>query len=153
MKDRQENFKERCRQAGLKITPQRIEVYKALTATSAHPSVEMVYDTVRKVLPEISLDTVNRTLNTFAEIGLAFVVPGWGDVKRFDGNVHSHQHFRCVKCRRVIDYEDDTIEKIEVPASLEGKCKILRKSFCLEGLCENCRSHPKTCFDGENEIF
>ena len=60
-------FYERSRQVGLKITPQRLAVYKALIQTDTHPTAEEVYQMVRQELPNISLDTVNRTLLTPAE--------------------------------------------------------------------------------------
>jgi Fur family peroxide stress response transcriptional regulator len=77
----------RCREAGLKITPQRLAVYKVLLGSAEHPSAEAVFRKAREVLPNISLDTVNRTLLTLSEIGAALVVEGSGDAKRFDGNL------------------------------------------------------------------
>ena len=65
-------FVQNCRRNGLKITPQRMAVYKTLLESKEHPSAEMVWGYVRRLFPGISLDTVNRTLLTLAEIGSAF---------------------------------------------------------------------------------
>ncbi|MHC4572632.1 MAG: Fur family transcriptional regulator [Planctomycetota bacterium] len=126
-------FRTRCLRAGLKITPQRIAVYKALTHTNDHPSAEMLFKAVRKALPNISLDTVDRTLLTLTEIGAALFVEGSGDSKRFDANSESHQHFKCVKCRRIFDFHHEPFDEIEVPASIKKKFTVLRKTVCLEG--------------------
>jgi len=133
-----EIFCNHCRQNKLKITPQRIEVYKALIASGEHPSADSVYDKVRQVLPNISLDTVNRTLNTLSRIGAAFVVEGSGDVKRFDGNLESHQHFKCIKCRKIFDFRSEQFDNIQVPKKLEEQFKVLRTTVYVEGLCQAC---------------
>jgi Fur family peroxide stress response transcriptional regulator len=133
-----QTFYKLCKKQGLKITPQRIEVYKALAASSSHPSADEVYEKVKKVLPNVSLDTVNRTLNTLSDIGVAFVVEGSGDVKRFDGNLDSHQHFKCIKCRKIFDFQHAPFDNIEVPGELKEKFKILRTTVYMEGLCWMC---------------
>ena len=71
LKEKMESFERKCRKAGLKVTPQRSVVYKVLVRYEEHPSTEMVYRRARKILPNISLDTVNRTLLTLSEIGAA----------------------------------------------------------------------------------
>ena len=85
-------FKDTCRKAGLKITPQRLAVYQILVQSKDHPSAEVLYRKIREQMPNISLDTVNRTLLTLANIGVAFTVEGSGDVRRYDGNMENHQH-------------------------------------------------------------
>lgn len=131
-------FCNRCKEQGLKITPQRIEVYKALVASIEHPSADVVYDKVKKVLPNVSLDTVNRTLNTLSDIGVAFVVEGSGDVKRFDGNLGSHQHFKCIKCKKIFDFQHTPFDNIQVPRKLEEDFKVLRTTVYVEGACKMC---------------
>jgi Fur family peroxide stress response transcriptional regulator len=128
-----------CRERGLKVTPQRIAIYRELVGTNEHPSAETLYEKVRKVFPSISLDTVNRTLLTLKEIGAAFVVEGSGDAKRFDGDLEQHQHFKCVKCKRVVDFCHEPFNNIEVPQEMEEMFVVLRKSVYLEGICDFCR--------------
>jgi len=127
-----------CRKTGLRVTPQRIAIYRELIKTDEHPSAEMLYARVRKVYPNISLDTVNRTLLTLNEIGAAFVVEGSGDAKRFDGGLEKHQHFKCVKCKRVVDFRHEPFDNIAVPAEIEGRFTVLRKSVYIEGICDLC---------------
>jgi Fur family peroxide stress response transcriptional regulator len=132
-------FQARCRKAGLKVTPQRMAVYKVLLETKEHPSAEMVFQKARKVFPSISLDTVNRTLLTLSEIGAAFVVEGSGDAKRFDANLENHLHFKCVKCKRIIDFYHKPFDNIPVPKNIGKKFTVLRKTIYLEGICDLCR--------------
>jgi len=129
-----------CRRHGLKITPQRTEVYKILLGSADHPSAETVYQRAREILPNISLDTVNRTLATLVRIGAAFMVEGCGDVKRFDADMRNHQHFKCVSCKRIIDFSYKPFENVEVPAELSRRFKVLRAMVYVEGLCEACQA-------------
>ena len=134
-----ECFEGLCRQAGLRVTPQRIAVYKVLLNSKDHPSADCVYQQVRQDMGNISFDTVNRTLLTLSEIGAAFVVEGSGDVKRFDGNLEGHQHFKCIKCKKIIDFYHEPFNNIELPESVEEQFTVLRKTVLLEGLCRDCQ--------------
>ena len=131
-------FVDRCRKAGRKVTSQRIAVYRELIRADDHPSAERLYRKVKKLSPSISLDTVNRTLLTLYEMGEASIVEGTGDAKRFDAGTDRHQHFRCIKCKRIIDFHHKPFDDIKVPASISRKFTVLRKSVYLEGLCDRC---------------
>ena len=135
------SFEDRCRDNGLKITPQRIAVYKALVSTDTHPTAEEVHKMVRQEINNISLDTVNRTLLTLAEIGAAFQVEGTGQPRRYDGGLEDHQHFRCIKCSKVIDFHYEPFDNIEIPSQLQGQFEIMRKTVYLEGICKACRKN------------
>lgn len=135
------SFEDRCRENGLKITPQRVAVYKALISTDTHPTAEEVHKMVRQDIHNISLDTVNRTLLTLAEMGVAFQVEGTGQPRRYDGGLENHQHFRCIKCGKVIDFHYEPFDNIEVPQHLQGQFEIMRKTVYLEGICGTCRNN------------
>lgn len=139
MEQKIEYFFNLCREKGLKLTPQRIEIYKALLASKEHPSAETVYDEIHKKMPNVSFDTVNRTLNTLAEIGAAFIVEGTGDVRRFDADCRNHQHIKCVKCKKIFDFSHKSFENVQVPESIASNFKILRATVYIEGLCKTCQ--------------
>ncbi|MHC4149120.1 MAG: Fur family transcriptional regulator [Planctomycetota bacterium] len=138
LKEKIDACEARCRAAGLKVTPQRLAVFKALLEMGQHPSAEAVFRKVKQVFPSISLDTVNRTLLTLSEIGLAAVVEGSGDAKRFDGNLETHQHFKCVRCKRIVDFYHSPFENVKVPAGIGKKFTVLRKTVYIEGICDVC---------------
>jgi len=89
-------------------------------------------------MPSISFDTVNRTLVKLSEIGAAFVVEGTGDVKRFDGNLEDHQHFKCIKCKKIFDYHHRPFDDIDLPKEVTGRFKVMRKTVYVEGICDDC---------------
>lgn len=135
-------FHTRCHEMGLKITPQRTAVYKALLETNEHPSAETVFRQVRQVFPSISLDTVNRTLSTLSDLGMAFAVEGSGDAKRYDANLQNHQHFKCIRCKRIIDFHHEPFDRIDLPKSVRDQFTVVRKTVYLEGFCERCQDSP-----------
>jgi Fur family peroxide stress response transcriptional regulator len=137
--EKMDAFRARCRQSSLKVTPQRTAVYKALLESTDHPSADAVFRQVRRTFPSISLDTVNRTLLTLSDIGVAFVVEGSGDAKRFDANLENHQHFKCLKCKQIIDFHHEPFDRIDVPENLASRFTVLRKTVYLEGFCDACK--------------
>ena len=132
-------FQQRCRRECIRITPQRQAVFEALADSSDHPSAEMVYKKVSKRLPHISLDTVNRTLLLFAEKNIASVLPGSGTARRFDAHCEDHQHFKCIKCGRVIDFDHQGLDTLKLPTRISKNFIILRKTIYIEGICDRCR--------------
>jgi Fur family transcriptional regulator, peroxide stress response regulator len=133
------SFAEICREHGLNVTPQREAIYRELMSSSEHPSAVTLLARVREIFPNISLDTVNRTLLTFHEIGLVRVVESSGDPKRFDPNLEPHHHFRCVSCGRIVDFRHETYDRLEVPPEIAEKHLIREKVVHLKGICDRCR--------------
>ena len=132
-------MEERCREHGLKLTPQRNVIYREICKSGKHPSADMVYQAVKKKLPNISFNTVNRTVMTFAEIGLLNIVEGYGEPKRYDPNIGSHHHFRCVKCNRIVDFHNEGYDHLTVPDDIGKQYSVVNKRVVLEGLCDKCR--------------
>ncbi len=134
-----ERFQKICRKQKIKLTPQRLLIYEELLNTKTHPSTDMLYQQVVKIFPTISFDTVNRTLLTFHEIGLAEVVEGTGNPKRFDGNMNKHHHFQCMRCKKLVDIYDDSYDAIRIPQNIQEQFQVLRIAVHIEGLCEQCK--------------
>ena len=132
-------FFSKCREKNLKITPQRTTLFEEILSAADHPTAEAMYQRVRKRLPNISFDTVNRTLTTFAEFGIIRQVENRGSVKRYDPNVDPHHHFQCIKCHRIIDFVDANYDKLDSPRNLPQGLLVLDKRVVLEGLCDRCR--------------
>ena len=55
----------------LKLTPQRLAVYKYLMNTKEHPSAEVIYKAIQADFPTMSLATVYKALKTL-EITMIF---------------------------------------------------------------------------------
>ena len=135
---------EKLEDKGFRITPQRLGIFHFLVETESHPSAEMVYQEVRKKYPNISFDTVNRTLLCFYRKGLIKMVESGHGPRRFDANLRQHYHFRCMYCKRIIDFTSKEYDDIKVPADIRKKFKVLSQKIILEGICKECLKRGKT---------
>ncbi len=98
------NFKDMLKNAGLKPTFQRIKVLEHIDKLRySHPTAEMIYNSLHKELPIISLTTVYNAIHTFHKKGILNALTITGEEIRYDPNTDSHHHFLCSKCGRIID--------------------------------------------------
>ncbi|MFD3000765.1 Fur family transcriptional regulator [Pontibacter toksunensis] len=106
-------IRERIVASGLKATHQRIVVYEALMELHGkHPMAEEVYQHLKPANPSISLGTVYKTLDSFAEINLVHKVLSEEGGKRFDANTTVHSHIYCSNTKEIIDFEDAELDQL-----------------------------------------
>ena len=132
-------FREKSHEHGLRVTPQRLAIFSIIQKSNEHPNADSVFRKVRKIYSNISFDTVNRTLLTFARIGILKVVEGYGYPKRFDPKLDNHHHFHCTRCNNIIDFHEKAFDDIKIPGSLAQQYIITDKKVILEGICNKCR--------------
>jgi Fur family peroxide stress response transcriptional regulator len=99
----------RCRESGMNVTPQRIAVYRALLASTEHPTPEMLFNAVSPSMPTMSLATIYKSLEALQSLGLVREVPVVSDSRRYDANLEAHHHLVCEECGSVADYYSDRI--------------------------------------------
>ena len=114
-------FREKWREHSLKVTPQRTLIYKELLKSKNHPNADVLFSRVNKIFPDISLDTVKRTLLTFNNIGIVNIVEGYGEPRRFDPDIENHHHFRCVKCNSITDFDYNLDDNLKAPEEIHKK--------------------------------
>ncbi len=133
-----ENFIERCREEKFKVTPQRIEIFRALAATDEHPGVDEVYNRVRPQLPSVSKDTVYRTLALFEDIGVAIKVEQLCERVRYDADTAEHQHFLCERCGKIKDFQFRGVMELFAKGKLEEVGEVHSIVLQLRGICNEC---------------
>jgi len=136
-----QDFIDKCKAHNLKVTPQRMTIYQELLASTAHPTVDAMFQTVKKEFTNISYDTVSRAMLTFAEIGLVDLVEVFGGAKRFDPNVTNHHHLHCVSCGEILDFHNDEYNNLDIPDEIRQRFKVLTSRVVLKGICDKC-SNP-----------
>jgi Fur family peroxide stress response transcriptional regulator len=117
-----------------------VAIFENLLALDTHPTADDVYQIVKNEYPNISFDTVNRTLLTFAEIGVLDTVEIFSGAKRFDTNVISHHHFICLKCGLVYDFNSTIYDKLRVPEGIQKQFRVVSKRVVLKGFCRKCQN-------------
>lgn len=122
---------------GLKVTPQRMAIYGALLSAGGHPSAEEVFGAVRRVLPNVSFDTVYRALLSFTELGIISVHEAGGK-KRFDPNLAGHHHLHCMRCNRITDFHSPELDSVKLPPQAGKGFQVLSMRMTVEGICSAC---------------
>ena len=131
---------QKLKQAKLKITPQRTAVLSELANNREHPTADAVYRKIKQKLPNISFDTVNRTLITLAQSGVIKIAEGLGGAKRYDPTTEAHHHFHCVLCNRIIDFVNKDYDSIKLPEKITRKHQVLGRKIVLDGICQDCKN-------------
>lgn len=127
------------KQISRRTTKQRLAIINMLRQTDEHPTAEMIYESVRRKLPGISLGTVYRNLQLLVDEGLVLELTSWSGASRYDGNCRLHSHFFCQSCGRVYDipaYEARLTE--EQQGGIPGRLLTQRTDFF--GICDKCLS-------------
>ncbi|MCC6698621.1 MAG: transcriptional repressor [Candidatus Hydrogenedentes bacterium] len=138
MEARVSGFVLACKERGLRLTHQRLEVYRALAKAKDHPSAEMLYQRVRKRVPTISLDTVYRTLGSLEEEGFIARVGTAMSSARFEFNPEPHHHFVCVRCGGIRDVEAHSLGHDALAKYLPKSYHVLSSHVEFRGLCPDC---------------
>lgn len=142
LQTRLENFEQLCRARGLRVTNQRREIFRAVAASRAHPSAECVLSSVRGKLPNISLDTVYRTLTSMERMSAVTRV-GLLSKARFDAAPHPHFHFVCMECEQVYDIEPQGGASLQVPAYVKDFGDVKHVNLQFRGICNTCRAKKR----------
>ena len=132
--------RQRFREKGLKLTPQRYAIYDMMIHTEAHPTVDDIHRALQPTFPMLSLNTVYYTVASLKKAGLIDDVPVQEGAARFDANMDSHHHLVCLKCRKIEDLYDDVLDRLKISAkSIKG---YLVESHRVEfrGYCRKCRT-------------
>ena len=130
--------------AGLRLTKQRLAIYRELETNKNHPDVDTIFRAVRPAIPKISLFTVYRTMNMMEEAGLAWRITTWKSHARY-GTSKERQiaHFLCEKCGRIKNVDVGDIgflrRKIEKQHGTVGRISLI---FHGTGTC--CATRAKT---------
>lgn len=135
---RLERYQAVAKRAGIKLTPQRLEIFRIVAASEEHPSAEVVHQAVRARMPMVSLDTVYRTLWLLTDLGLLATLGPRQDSVRFDANLEQHHHYFCTRCGRVLDFDSAELNALRIPERVNDFGLILSAHVEVRGICAAC---------------
>jgi len=131
-------FERACRNAGLRLTHQRLEIYRELAAATDHPSAEVLHQRLCRRIPTLSLDTVYRTLATFAQHGLINKVETVESQSRFEAKGMRHHHLICSRCREIIDFQWPAMDETALPEEITPWGRVDTRHVVVYGICSKC---------------
>jgi Fe2+ or Zn2+ uptake regulation protein len=134
----EEELKQALRERGMRVTPQRLLIHRALQEIGRHATADEVLRTVAPSLPNASLPTVYGALELFEELGVVRRVAAGEGPALWDPRVDGHHHLVCRSCGKVIDIEGD----LDLAALMR---RARRRGFrpdsaelVVSGLCPDC---------------
>jgi len=129
------------RKVGLKVTLPRVKILEILeTASARHLSADDVYKILLDGGEDIGLATVYRVLTQFESAGLVTRHHFEGGHSVFElSEGHHHDHIRCLRCGRVDEFYDETIEQRQRAVVTEAGWTMTDHTLYLYGVCPDCR--------------
>lgn len=121
-----------------RLTNQKKAIIDFLRTNKGHPDAYEVYNVVKKKLPQISLATVYRNLDTLAKQGKIKALRIKEDRFNYDGVESKHNHFQCSYCKRVYNIEDDILLNLEKIGESDIVDLVEEYEVFLKGKCANC---------------
>lgn len=132
------------KKAGLKVTLPRLKILQILQEPdNQHISAEDVYKLLIDQGEEIGLATVYRVLNQFDDAGILIRHHFEGGKSVFEiSHKDHHDHLVCLKCGKVIEFEDDIIEQRQEEIAKQNNIRLTHHSLylygeCADGNCDN----------------
>ena len=138
LREKIKHFKDVCREADLKLTHQRLEIFRELASATDHPSVEVLCKRLHQTLPTLSLDTVYRTIATFEKYGLAARIQTVESQARFEAEMEQHHHVICNECGEITDFQWSSFDTEKLPEEVVSWGRIDNQQITLHGVCEKC---------------
>ncbi len=132
-------FHARLKERGLKSTAQRDDIARVFFGLGHHISAEELYAEVKKINPHVGYATIYRTLRLLKECDLV-------SERHFDDaqaryemvSGRHHDHFICEGCGKIIEFENEGLEKLQEEIARELGVTLTRHKMELYGLCLGC---------------
>ncbi len=126
---------------GLRMTSEREALLVAALARRSHFTLDELADDVMKRDSRASRATVFRSLPILIEAGILQAAPLGGEARRFElalGRKH-HDHLRCRRCGRVVEFRSEAIERMQVAIARRHGFRLTSHVHELVGDCATCR--------------
>jgi len=129
------------RKLGLKVTNPRVKILGILENTqNRHMTAEDVYKSLLSAGEDVGLATVYRVLTQFESVDLVTKHYFEGDHAVYELNQgEHHDHLVCVKCGKVEEFMDETIEQRQQQIATKAAFKMTDHSLNIYGLCAACQ--------------
>ena len=119
-------------------TTQKLKIIEYLKKVKTHPSAETIYKDLKKELPGISLATIYRNLNLLVQ-EKKIIKFERNNTTYFDGNLTTHQHCICKKCRKIIDLFNEDITKFAMNHFNPKEFYPTGVEIIFDGYCTKCK--------------
>lgn len=138
LEQNEREFIDACRRSKLKVTYQRLAIFRELAGRTDHPDIENLHAKLLASMPTLSLDTVYRTIRVLEEQGVVRRVSSFVNRGRYDANKDPHAHFVCSRCGAIHDLRRFPIAEMVEPLGREAPGAVNAINIEFRGICERC---------------
>ena len=142
-----DDLKARLSTKGYKLTPQRKEILQVFIdhPDQHHLSAEDVHLMLRNENSKIGLATVYRSLELLGSLGILLPIEFGDGCTRYELNTvdpskHRHHHLICLKCKKVIEFDEDRLDELEADIALRSGFWITNHEVKFFGYCKDCQT-------------
>lgn len=139
-------LKQIVKERGLKYTKQRESIFETILESHEHLNAEEIYKRVSEEFPDqnIGIATVYRALSFLEEAGLVNSITLSKESKKFEPNYdRHHDHLICIKCNKIVEFNDERIEKRQEKIAKEKGFTLTHHVMYLYGVCSTCVEKSK----------
>ena len=141
-----EDVCDQLRQAGHRITAQRLAIMKFVFGTTEHPTVKDIHEALSARFPTMSLMTVYQTVRLLTALGEIDIASTQSEHTHYDGTgLEPHPHLVCQRCGAVVDADPRSMPvehrypQTPEPSDLAQGWKIHHWRVEGIGLCPDCQ--------------
>ncbi len=127
------------RQAGKRITPQRMLILETMREAGGHLHADEIYSLARRKAPRLSLSTVYRTLAMLKEAGLVDELHLGEEHHHYEIKGDGHHHLICQGCGKVVEFECPFSQELLRDLGKEHDFEITGVRLDLTGYCAECQ--------------
>ena len=138
-----ETFKKLLKKSALKFTQQRELVFKTLYDNEGHFTPEDLSILIKEQHPDltISIPTIYRTLSLLEESNIVNSLSFGAKGKKYEfGLKEHHDHLICIQCGKLIEFQDDIIEKRQEEIARKFNFKMTDHTMNITGICDVCQA-------------
>lgn len=129
------------RQAGHKLTPQRLMVVSALRHTQGHVTAAQVLAQVQQVYPYVDISTVYRTMSVLKELHLISETDmGAGELAYEWSAGDPHHHLICRRCGTVQQLDHEALGRLAQTLAAEYGFHADIEHIAIFGVCGRCQA-------------
>ena len=135
-----QQFKKLFKQERIDNFEDRFKVLEVFLQTEKHVSVNELVERLENNGWQLDRDFVDATLRLMCRFGFAHK-------SRFDNGVvlyehrhlgQHHDHMICTKCRKILEFEEDQIEQLQINIAAAHGFHMLQHKLEIYGICKDC---------------
>ena len=135
-----EKFKAALKSESLRLTSQRLAILEDILGSDEHRECDHIFASLQSKSVPVSRATIYRTLEILENIGFVRKMDVGDGRLRYENKLAQghHDHMICVRCGKIIEFMDKSIEKRQDALCKAHGFQLIRHIHQLFGLCSDC---------------